>query len=152
MAAKDDKDKKTAVKDDEKQKKTDSKAEKAEADANEDIDEGEELDELVAMLEEGELTDLNPEEAIESIDEWYEILHSSKDDGLKELSKSLKQLKKVLSSSKAKEGDIAEALSQLGEQTNTYADDAQRGYKTKLHKLGKSFIKASKSLEQTTEE
>ncbi|WP_316432369.1 KGG domain-containing protein [Leptolyngbya sp. NK1-12] len=111
-------------------------------------DEGEELDELLDILDEAELTDLDPEEGIEIIDQWHEILNDSGDAELKEIGKSLKQLKKVLSSSKSKPEAIAEALCQLGEQTNEYANNAQRGYKTKLHKLGKSLNKAGKSLEQ----
>jgi ABC-type transporter Mla subunit MlaD len=169
MATKEDKDKKTAAKEDEK-KKADDKASEAKADAkaeekqkkankaaekeeatDEEINEGEELNELLALLEDGELTDLDPEEAIEYIDEWSEIMHGSKDESLKEISKNLKQLKKALTNSKAKAGDIAEVLSQLGEQTNEYADNAERGYKTKLHKLGKSLTKAAKALEQDEE-
>ncbi|MBF2051517.1 MAG: KGG domain-containing protein [Leptolyngbya sp. IPPAS B-1204] len=111
-------------------------------------DEGEELDELLDILDEAELTDLDPEEGIEIIDQWHEILNDSGDAELKEIGKSLKQLKKVLSSSKSKPEAIAEALTQLGHQTDEYANNAQRGYKTKLHKLGKSLNKAGKSLEQ----
>lgn len=115
---------------------------------DEEHDEGQELDELLDILEESELTDFDPEEGIEIIDQWQEILSESGDAELKEIGKSLKQLKKVLSSSKSKPEAIAEALSQVGAQTDEYANNAGRGYKTKLHKLGKALNKAGKSLEQ----
>lgn len=127
-----------------------AKGSDAKADA-EDHDESEELDELLDILEEGNLTEIDPEEGISIIDEWHEILNGSGNAELKEIGKSLKQLKKVLSSSKSKPAAIAEALTQLGEQTNSYADNAERGYKTKLHKLGKALVKAGKSLEQEEE-
>lgn len=115
-------------------------------------DEGEELDELLGVLEESELTDLDPEEGIEIIDEWHDILNESGDADLKEIGKSLKQLKKVLSASKSKPADIAAALTNLGEQTNEYANNAQRGYKTKLHILGKALSKAGKTVGQSEED
>lgn len=116
-----------------------------------DLDESEDLDELLSLLEESELTDLDPEEGIELIDEWYEIVNDAGDAKLKEIAKGLKQLKKVLSASKSKPAAIAEALSHLGEQTDDYANQAPRGYKTKLHQLGKTLNKAGRSLEQEEE-
>lgn len=129
-----------------------SKAKGSETAEAEEHDESEELDELLDILEDGDLTEIDPEEGISIIDEWHEILNGSGNAELKEIGKSLKQLKKVLSSSKSKPAAIAEALTQLGEQTNSYADNAERGYKTKLHKLGKALTKAGKSLEQQEEE
>lgn len=136
--------------------KTASKSSKSSAKADQDtedsieagIDEGQELDELMSLIESEELLDLDPEEAVEMIDEWYDILNESGDADLKEIGKSLKQLKKVLSASKSKPADISEALVSLGEQVNEYADNAQRGYKTKLHNLGKALSRAGKSVEQ----
>ena len=63
------------------------------AEAENDLDEGEELNALLAAFE-GDLTDINPEEGIGLIDEWYDILHKSKDEGQKELAKNLKELKR----------------------------------------------------------
>ncbi|MFM7424570.1 MAG: hypothetical protein ACKO7W_06180 [Elainella sp.] len=116
------------------------------------IDEDQELDELLSLVESEELLDLDPEEAVEMIDEWHDILNESGDADLKEIGKSLKQLKKVLSASKSKPADISEALVSLGEQVNEYADNAQRGYKTKLHNLGKALSRAGKSADAAEEE
>ena len=111
-----------------------------------DGDESQELDELLSILESGDLTELDSDTAVELIDEWHEILSESEEVGLKEIGKALKQLKKSLSASKSKPDDIAEALSHLGEKTDDYATNAPRGYKTKLHTLGKALSSASKSL------
>lgn len=117
-----------------------------------DIDEGAELDELMSLLEDSELTDLDAEEGIETIDEWYEILNDSGDSDLKEIGKGLRQLKKALSAKKQKPEAIAEALSDLGDKVEEYANNAQRGYKTKLHKLAKSLSKSAKSVEKASKE
>jgi hypothetical protein len=115
-------------------------------------DESEELDELLELFEDDALLDLDPEEAVSEIDEWYEIINESGDAELKEIGKGLKQLKKVLTAAKTKPEAIAEALTQLGEQTDECANNAQRGYKTKLHKLGKALSKAGKSVAEQKEE
>lgn len=115
------------------------------------VDEGAELDELLSLLEESDLTELDAEAGIETIDEWSEILNDSGDSDLKEIGKGLRQLKKALSAKKQKPQDIAEALSDLGEQIEGYANNAQRGYKTKLHKLAKSLHKSAKSVEKASD-
>lgn len=130
-----------------------SKADKADAKGHEavdaaDQDESDELDELMDLLEGNDLSEIDPEEAVETIDEWHDLLMDSGDAGLKEIGKSLTKLKRALSASKPKPEAIAEALTQIGEQTDEYANDAGRGYKTKLHKLGKALSKAGKSLEK----
>lgn len=130
-----------------------SKQDTSDVEDEQEIDEGEELDALLEMLEgEDELTAIDPEAAIEMLDEWQELIGKSKDENLKEINNGLKQLKKQLSNDKGKAADIAEVLSQLGEHVDNYANDAERGYKTKLHKLGKTLTKASKSLETEEEE
>jgi type VI protein secretion system component VasK len=121
------------------------------ADDAEGLDEGEELNVLLETFEDADLTEINLDSATGMIDEWYEILHKSKDAELKEIGNSLKQLKKVMSSNKSKGADIAEVLSQLGKQTDEYGNNAERGYKTKLHKLGKALTKAAHSLEKAEE-
>jgi ABC-type transporter Mla subunit MlaD len=114
--------------------------------ASEEMDMGEELDELLNMLEEEDLTDVDIEQAAGMIDEWQGVLSKSKDAQLKEVGASLKQLKKLVSSSKVKEEDLAEVLSQLGSQVDEYANNAERGFKTKLHRLGKALSGEGKEL------
>jgi hypothetical protein len=139
----------SASKKDDSQSETASQANASQTktEADEGLDESQELDELLELME-GDITELDSDEAVELIDEWHEILSESDDAGLKEIGKGLKQLKKALSASKTKPADIAEALTSLGEKTNEYANEAQRGYKTKLHTLGKALSKAGKTLEE----
>ena len=72
----------------------DKKSKSASSEASsEEMDTGEELDNLLTMLEEEDLTDMDLEQAVEMIDEWHGILNKSKDAELKEIGSSLKQLK-----------------------------------------------------------
>jgi general stress protein YciG len=140
--------------------KTESKAEETESKSSKgatstqvesDEDTSEELDELLDAFEEGDLTAIDLQDATEMIEDWQGVLSKSKDADLKEIGNSLKQLKKSLSGGKAKPEALAELFTQLGEQVDGYAGNAERGYKTKMHTLGRAFKKAAKSLEQPEE-
>jgi ABC-type transporter Mla subunit MlaD len=120
--------------------------------SSEEMDMGEELDELLTLLEEEDLTEVDLEQAAEMIDEWQGALSKSKDTELKEIGTSLKQLKKLVSNSKVKEEDLAEVLSQVGTQVNEYANNAERGFKTKLHRLGKALAGEGKELKSGMDE
>jgi hypothetical protein len=114
-------------------------------------DQGEELDELLAAFEAGDLTAIDLDDATEMIETWQETLSKSKDSGLKEVGTSLKQLKKSLSSGKATAEDLTQQFTQLGEQVDAYAADAERGYKTKMHDLGRAFKRVGRSLSAEAE-
>jgi ABC-type transporter Mla subunit MlaD len=142
-----------AKKDQNKHDQEESKSQsKSSADSSEEMDMGEELDELLNMLEEEDLTDVDLEQAAEMIDEWQGVLSKSKDAQLKEVGASLKQLKKLVGNSKVKEEDLAEVLSQLGSQVDEYANNAERGFKTKLHRLGKALAGEGKELMSASDE
>ncbi len=87
-----------------------------------------------------------PETAIESISAWQAVLKGSKDEGSKEISNSLKELKHLLGLKKADPAKIAEVLAQLGDQTDTAADQAERGTKGQLRDLGKALHKIAKTI------
>lgn len=112
----------------------------------EDREHMEHIDSLVETLE-GDLTSLNTETALGAIDEWYTLLHKSDDENLKEIANGLKELKQLLKRSKAKGSDIGEALTKLGEQTTEAAQEAVRGLKGPIKKLGKLLSKTGKSFE-----
>ena len=115
-------------------------------DSSGEMDTSEELDNLLTMLEDEDLTDMDLEQAVEMIDEWHGILNKSKDADLKEIGNNLKQLKKILGSSKIKEADLAEVMTELGGQVDKAANNAERGCKTKLHRLGKDLSSEGKEL------
>jgi hypothetical protein len=114
-------------------------------------DQGEELDELLEAFEDGDLTAIDLDEATEMMETWQETLSKSKESGLKEVGNSLKQLKKSLSSGKASAEDLTKLFTQLGEQVDAYASDAERGYKTKMHDLGRAFKRVARSLSAEAE-
>jgi ABC-type transporter Mla subunit MlaD len=104
-----------------------------------------EIDSLLELLQ-GDLTEIEPEAALETIEEWYSILHKSKDAELKELSGHLKELKQALKGGKASGHEIGDLLEQIGEQTYDAAGDLEKGLKTPIHRLGKQLSKVGKSL------
>jgi hypothetical protein len=139
----------TSKKDQDDQQEQKSKSSESPSD---EMDMGDELDELLTMLEEEDLTDLDLEQAVEMIDEWQGILSKSKEDGLKEIGSNLKQLKKLLGANKIKEDSLAEVLSSLGSQVDEFANKAERGFKTKLHRLGKALSGEAKDIMSASED
>lgn len=126
---------------------SDSKPAKAkkESDDEPEAAEGSDLHELLEALE-GDVTSLEPEAAIEVIDEWHDALKGSKDEGLKAINHGLTELKKQLKRSKPDGAKLGELLVELGEQTEAAADAAERGTKGQLQKVGKALSKIGKSL------
>lgn len=116
------------------------------ADADEE-DESPDVDSLVEVLH-GDLTEIESDDAIESVDMWVDFLKGHKEDNVKELSASLKELKKLLKGKKSEASEIAEVLEKLGEQTNAIGDEAGRGVKGPLHKVGKALAQAAKKIEK----
>lgn len=95
-----------------------------------------------------DVADVDAGTAIDSIDGWVDYLKGHKDDGVKKLSASLKDLKKLLKGQKTEALDIVSALSRLGEQTSALGDSAERGVKGPLHLLGKTLISFSYKIEK----
>lgn len=106
----------------------------------------EQIESVIETLE-GDLTSIDSETAIGAIDEWYNLLHKSDDEKIKEIANELKKLKQVLKRSNAKGADIGEVLILLGEQTQEAAKEAPRGIKGPVQRLGKLLSKAGKSFE-----
>jgi hypothetical protein len=109
------------------------------------MDAGENLDSLLAMLDDEDLTDMDVDQAIEMIQEWHTILNEVETDGGQEIATSLKRLEKLLNDN-ADEADVGEVLTTVGAQVNEFANQAERGYKTKLHRLGKALTREGEEL------
>jgi hypothetical protein len=118
---------------------------------NQDTDQGEELDALLELLDNEDLGDIEIQSAVAMIDHWHDTLDKSDEPEMKEMAKALKSLKKTLSSKKPKAEDIAKLMEQLGSEIDDFATAAKRGYKTKLHTLGKALQQASESLQSDKE-
>jgi hypothetical protein len=113
-----------------------------------DLDNAPDVESLTEILH-GDPTEIESDEAVDSIDEWVDFLKSHKEDNIKELSASLKNLKKLLKGKKSDGSEIAEVLATLGEQTNAIGDEAARGVKGPLHTLGKALITFSHKIERS---
>lgn len=117
---------------------------------SEEVEGGPDIAGLIEILH-GDVTSIEPEAAIESIDAWQGILKGSKDEGSKAISASLKDLKHQLGLKKPHTDKIAEILAQLGDQTDAAASEAERGTKGQLRDLGKALHKIAKSIEKSSE-
>ncbi len=106
----------------------------------------EHIDSLIEKLG-GDFSSVAPDAGVAGIDEWYNLLHKSEDEGLKEIANGLKELKQVLKRKTAKGADIAPILTKLGEQTTAASAQATRGFKGPIQKLGKILSKAANSFE-----
>ncbi|MGV0028232.1 hypothetical protein [Phormidesmis priestleyi] len=115
-----------------------------------DSDAGDETPDAESLVEilHGDVTEIEPGAAIDQIDLWVNFLKGHKEENIKEVSSSLKELKKLLKGKKSEASEIAEVLSQLGEQTNAIGDEAERGVKGPLHKVGKALIQAAGKIEK----
>jgi septal ring factor EnvC (AmiA/AmiB activator) len=114
-------------------------------DAGDEADSSQELDELIETLN-GDLSAVEPEAALDIVEQWHGLLNKAKEPELKEIASSLKQLQKLLKSGKAEAHEIGEVLEQLGEQTSDCASAADKGAKNTLQKLGKQLTKVGASI------
>jgi hypothetical protein len=124
-----------------------AEAKHVESDADEETPD---VESLVEVLH-GDVTEIESEESIEAIDLWVNFLKGHKEENIKEVSASLKELKKLLKGKKSEASEIAEVLHNLGEQTNAIGDEAERGVKGPLHKVGKALMQAAKKIEKYAE-
>ncbi|WP_193200943.1 hypothetical protein [Nostoc sp. MG11] len=113
----------------------------------EDQEEIEEIDSLVETLEE-DLTQIDTETAQGAVDRWYQLLHKSSDENLVQIADGLKELKQLLKRGNPKPANVSNLLARLGEQTTDVAQEAKRGFKGPIQRLGKLLSKAGKSLEE----
>ncbi|WP_052672292.1 AAA family ATPase [Aliterella atlantica] len=128
-----------------KQNSTKKESSTAKADnGNTKADPSQELDSLLQLLQ-GDLSSIDANAALESIDQWHGILQKTKDPDVKELTTSLKELKQLLKGGKASGHDLGEAMIQVGDQTIELSSD-NKELKTSLQKLGKQLTKAGNTL------
>lgn len=104
------------------------------------------IDTLVEKAEDEQLTSIEPEEAVGTIDFWYNLLHKTEGEQYKQLANSLKELKQALKRGNAKPEAIAKALTHVGEQTTGIASEVPRGFKGAIEKLGKQLSRVGETL------
>ncbi|WP_341528257.1 hypothetical protein WKK05_02590 [Nostoc sp. UHCC 0302] len=113
----------------------------------EDQEQIEEIDSLIEILEE-DLTQVDNETTLGGVDKWYNLLHKSEDENLQQIANGIKELKQLLKRSNPKPADISNVLGRLGEQTTAVGQEAKRGFKGPIQRLGKLLTKTAKSLEE----
>lgn len=113
--------------------------------ANSETKDNQNLDSLLNLLQ-GDLSSIDAAAGLEMVDEWYSLLHKSKDSESKELADSLKELKQLLKGGKASGHEIGEALIHVGDHTMDIAADSDKETKATLQKLGKQLTKVGNSL------
>ncbi len=145
MASKQDSKKKSAASEASDSKATSSTSSKAIANDAGDADLTQELASLSELFQ-GDLSEIELEDAIGAIDEWHGVLNQQKDAGLKEISSGLKELKQLLKGGKASGHEIGEALAEVGHQTSELAAEADKGTKQPLQRLGKQLTQVGNSL------
>lgn len=105
------------------------------------------IQDLVKLLQ-GDLSKIDVDEAIATIDHYQSTLQKSEDKGLEKIANELKELKKHLKNNQGDTTKLAEVLTQLGEETNSFAADLEKEEKSNVQKLGKALTKAGQSLEK----
>jgi uncharacterized phage infection (PIP) family protein YhgE len=103
------------------------------------------LESLLQALQ-GDLSTLDPDNALETIDEFQSLLKQSKQPEAKEIASGLKDLQKLLKRKEQSGHELGELIRHLGEQTTEIAADADKALKTTLQQLGKQLTKVGRSL------
>jgi len=106
----------------------------------------EQFDTLLEQAEDNELTAMDSEQAVGMVDRWINLLNKAEGEQFQQTANSLKELKQALKRNNAKPETIAKALNHVAEQTTTLADEAPRGFKGVIQKLGKQLSSAAESL------
>lgn len=104
-----------------------------------------EIEELLHSME-GNVSEIETENALSLVERWYNFLHSFKEPEVKELAIGLKDLQKLLKSGKATGHEVSEALIHIGEQTSDFSIDAEKDLKQPVQRLGKQLRKAGTSV------
>lgn len=109
------------------------------------------VDELTQSLD-SDLGEMEPENGLELVNQWYNLLHKSNEPGVKELGDGLKDLQKLLKSGKGTGHDISELLIHLSEQTQEFASNAEKDVKQPVQRLAKQLRKAGTSIAKTEDQ
>jgi hypothetical protein len=125
-------------------KKTDKSAKSATAKSS-DNQPVEKLESLLQALQ-GDLSAIDPDVALKTIDELHSLVHQLKQPPAQEIASGLKELQKLLKRTEPSGHELGELIGHLGEQTSNIASEAETEFKTPLQNLGKQLTKVARSL------
>jgi hypothetical protein len=108
------------------------------------------IESLVAILED-DLIAVEPNAALEEINQWQAVLKASGDASFKAIAKGLENLEKMLQSKKVDTLEIAELLAELGDQVTDSAESAEGDIQNHLQTVGRVLMDASASLAESDE-
>ncbi len=94
----------------------------------------------------GDLSALDPDRALETIDEFQSLLKHAQQPAAKDIASGLKELQKLLKRKEPSGHELGELIAHLGEQTHEIAADADKELKTTLQQLSKQLTKVGRSL------
>jgi hypothetical protein len=103
------------------------------------------LESLVKILQ-GDLSEIDPDAALKTIDEIHKLVDKLKQPAAKEIASGLKELHKLLKRKEPTGHELGELISHLGEQTTNIASEAETEFKPPLQHLGKQLTKIGRSL------
>jgi hypothetical protein len=126
-------------------KKSTPAAKSAPAESTENAEALSQLDSLAQAFQ-GDLSAIDPDRALETIDTFHSLLKKSKQPAAKEMATGLKDLQKLLKRKEPSGHELGELISHLGEQTIEMAADADKGIKAPLQHFGKQLTKIGRSL------
>ncbi|MCY7335874.1 MAG: hypothetical protein LH613_06615 [Chamaesiphon sp.] len=124
------------------------KSEKSSKSATSESKHDEPAQKLESLSEElqGDLSSIDPDVALKTIDELYSLVHKSKQPEAKEIATGLKELQKQLKRKEPSGHELGELIGHLGEQTSEIAAGAEKELRAPLQRLGKQLVKVGRSL------
>jgi hypothetical protein len=117
----------------------------APAESTENAEASTQLDSLSKAFQ-GDLSAIDPDTALATIDTFHSLLKQSKQPEAKEIATGLKDLHKLLKRKEPTGHELGEIIGHLGEQTIAIAADADKGLKAPLQHLGKQLTNIGRSL------
>jgi hypothetical protein len=113
-----------------------------------DLETVQKLDALTQLLK-GEISAIDPDAALKTIDELSNLVQKAKQPEAKEIATGLKELQKLLKQKEPTGHELGELIVHLGEQTTQIADRSEVAFKTPLQHLGKQLSKFGRSLSKS---
>lgn len=126
-------------------KKTEKSSKSASSESKDEAAPTQQLESLLQTLQ-GDLSTLDPDAMLKTIDDLYSVVHKSKQPEAKEIGSGLKELQKLLKRKEPSGHEIGELIEHLGAQTSDIAADADKALKMPLQHLGKQLTKVGRSL------
>ena len=128
-----------------KDKKKSEKSSKSATSESKHDEPAQKLESLSEALQ-GDISSIDPDVALKTIDELYSLVHKSKQPEAKEIATGLKELQKQLKRKEPSGHELGELIGHLGEQTSEIAAEAEQELKAPLQRLGKQLVKVGRSL------